>query len=221
MKRALMHLSSLPSRLRGRHRRVVVEDVHGVPIVVLPRVFNPVLFRSGELLAGVLRDELLGRPAATVLDLGAGSGVGSVFSARLGAQVVAVDVNPRALRNVRANAELHGVADHVRCVQGDLFDGVAGERFDRVLFNPPYFEGEPSGIADAAWRGEGIVARFCESLGDHLTPGGAALLATSGEGIGPAMLDRLRDQGYRVDELARRQTWLETLFVHRARIAEC
>ena len=36
--------------------------------------------------------------------------------------------------------------------QGDLFDPVAGERFDVMLFNPPYYRGVPRDELDHAWR---------------------------------------------------------------------
>src|SRR6266851_1709255 len=36
---------------RRKYERVVLEDVLGLPIVVLPDVFNPKLLRSGEFLA--------------------------------------------------------------------------------------------------------------------------------------------------------------------------
>ena len=40
-----------------RHDRLVLENVAGFPVVVLPHVFNPKLFRTGELLA-CLREQL-------------------------------------------------------------------------------------------------------------------------------------------------------------------
>ena len=78
-----------------------------------------------------------------MLDLGTGSGVGAVFAAQWAGQVVAVDVNPAAVRCARINVLLHGVEDRVDVLQGDLFEPVAGERFDVILFNPPYFPGQP------------------------------------------------------------------------------
>ncbi len=40
---------------RHRYDQLVVEHVHGQPFIVLPQVFNPKLFRSGEFLVGVLK----------------------------------------------------------------------------------------------------------------------------------------------------------------------
>ena len=53
-------------------------------------------------------------PGATVLDVGCGSGVLAVVSARLGAsRVRAVDVDPAAVAATVANAEQNGVADRI------------------------------------------------------------------------------------------------------------
>ncbi len=80
-------------------------------------------------------------PGATVLDMGCGCGVLAVFAALAGAaRVVAVDVNPDAIRLTRRNAEEQGVGDRVAAVLSDGFSGVSGPPFDLVLFNAPYFD---------------------------------------------------------------------------------
>jgi SAM-dependent methyltransferase len=58
----------------------------------------------------------------TVLDLGAGTGPGTVALARAfpAAQVVAVDTAPAMLERARSAAEAAGVAERVRTVQADL-----------------------------------------------------------------------------------------------------
>ncbi|CAM9411626.1 unnamed protein product, partial [Phaeothamnion confervicola] len=62
------------------------------------------------------------KSAITVLDLCAGSGVQGIAAAALyAAEVVCVDVNPRAVRFARFNAHLNGVADQVTCLFGDLY----------------------------------------------------------------------------------------------------
>src|SRR4051812_23698325 len=96
--------------LRRRLGRVVLEHVDGVPLIVLPEVFNPVVFRTGALLGRTVASSAAAAPHATsrALDLGTGSGVGAVFAARRGYPwVIAVDVNPEAVRCVRLNALLN------------------------------------------------------------------------------------------------------------------
>src|SRR5919202_290874 len=81
-----------------------------------PDVFNPKLLRSGEFLVSQLH---LLPGGARVLDLGSGSGACGIAAARLGCSVVAVDINPSAVRCTRINALLNNLCIDVR--QGDLF----------------------------------------------------------------------------------------------------
>ena len=201
--------------LRRRLGRLVVEEVAGVPLVVLPDVFNPRIFRTGEMLAETIA--ALPWEAASVprvLDLGTGSGVGSIFAALRGWSVVAVDINPEAVRCCRVNALMHGLEEQVEVHLGDLFAPVAGERFDLVLFNPPYFRGDPSSPLDAAWRGRNVLERFAAALPKHLNPGGRALLMLSSHGDCDALLEALRVRGMANEIAARRDFGNEVLTLY-------
>jgi SAM-dependent methyltransferase len=73
----------------------------------------------------VLQDELSRRaaaaqPAASVLDLGGGSGVFAVPLAELGHRVTVVDTSPDALATLQRRAAEVGVADLVSAVSGDV-----------------------------------------------------------------------------------------------------
>ncbi|MFZ0544200.1 MAG: HemK2/MTQ2 family protein methyltransferase [Candidatus Promineifilaceae bacterium] len=189
---------ALRYRIFGRrYGRLVIEEIDGVPLIVLPEVFNPVLLRTGEFMAQTLAAINI-PPQAKVLDLGTGSGVGAVFTARHGAEVTAVDINPEAVRCAQMNALLNHLDDHIQTLQSDLFSSLADQRFDLILFNPPFYRGRPSSSLDHAWRGEDVFERFTAELHDHLTPNGQALLILSSDGDGNELLALLADQGYAV-----------------------
>src|SRR6267378_2445328 len=76
-------------------------------------------------------------PGLRVLDMGTGSGVSALLAAQTGSEVVAADVNPKAVECARANAERNGLAAHITFVHGDLFQGVEGD-FDLIIFDPPF-----------------------------------------------------------------------------------
>lgn len=207
--------------LRRRLDDVVIERVCGVPLIVLPEVFNPVIFRTGVLLAETIAEGPSGLPEATssprrprALDLGTGSGVGAIFAARHGYRVTAVDINPHAVRCARINALLNELDDLIEVVQGDLFAPVAGQRFDLVLFNPPFFRGEPEGPLDAAWRSVDVLERFAEQLPLFLRDDGRALIALSSHGEGDSLLQALAVQGLAVDVAGTRDCGNEVLQVH-------
>jgi methylase of polypeptide subunit release factors len=56
----------------------------------------------------------------------------------------------------------------------DLFEALGGERYDAVLFNPPFHDASPASAEEAAWCGGAVVRRFLLDLPAHLTPRGAA-----------------------------------------------
>jgi HemK-related putative methylase len=209
--------------LRRRVGRLALERVDGVPILVLPEVFNPSLFRTGAWLARAVPRPPPETPCAPgtpetpctpgrlpagaprALDMGTGSGIGAVFAARMGYRVTAVDVNPQAVRCARLNAMINGLEDRITARQSDLFAAVAGERFDLVLFNPPFFRGAPRGALDAAWRGDGVIERFAAGLPEMLAPGGRALLlVSSAGGADRALADHAPPAGLRLAPLVRR-----------------
>ena len=209
--------------LRRRLGRVALEEIDGVPLVVLPEVFNPAVFRTGTLLARAVAAWIPPQGARPeeirVLDLGTGSGVGALFAARRGFRAVAVDVNPQAVRCARINALLHHLEERIEPRQGDLFAPVGGERFDLVLFNPPFFRGEPAGALDRAWRGTDVLERFAAGLAGALAEGGTALLCLSTDGDGEALLAALRRQGFGSETAARRDWGNEVVTVHAVRRA--
>jgi release factor glutamine methyltransferase len=209
--------------VRRRLGRVVLEQVDGVPILVLPQVFNGVLFRTGEMLARTVAASALSEPrssSARALDLGTGSGIGAIFAARRGFQVVAADLNPEAARCARLNAILNHLEERIEVRQGDLFAPVAGETFDLVLFNPPFFQGAPRGPLDLAWRGTDVLERAAAGLPAALAPGGIALVVLSTDGDGENLLAAFVSNGLASEAVARRDYGNEVVTVHAVRRKE-
>ena len=210
---------SILSKLAGRYRYddFRLERVLSLRIFVLPGVANPKLLRTGAFFAAQLDGCALARGAA-VLDMGTGSGVCALAAAASGARrVVAVDVSPAAVRCARLNALLNDLAERVDVREGDLFAPLEGERFDLVLFNPPFLIGAPEDHRDAAWRSDDAARRFAADLGAHLSPQGAALVLLSSFGDACALFEaELRANGFRLDVFARRRFVNETLTIVRA-----
>jgi len=212
---------ALRHRVLGRrHRRLSLEKVDDVSLLVLPSVFNPVLFRTGALLARSLAELDRGTSAdqGRALDLGTGSGIGAVFAARSGYRVIASDINPDAVRCARINALLNQVEDRIEVRDGDLFEPVEGELFDLVLFNPPFFRGAPRDRLDQAWRSPDVLGRFARELPAHLKPDGRALVVLSTDGEGDELLRELDRVGFTISLGARRDLGNEVVTVYELKI---
>lgn len=119
----------------------------GLELIILRSVFHPAFFGSSKVFAGFLQRQQLA--AKKVLEIGCGSGLLSLVAAKAGAEVTAVDINPSAIACSRANAQNNHL--RVEVVHSDIFQNLAKERFDIIIVNPPFFEGEAKENSSYAW----------------------------------------------------------------------
>jgi len=138
-------------------------------------------------------------PARRLLDLGTGSGVQALHARRSAETVIATDLSERALRLAALTLALSGV-DGVELRHGDMLNPVAGERFDRIVSNPPFvITPRERGVDVLEYRdggrvGDGIVEELVRALPAHLEPGGTAHLLGNWEyRRGADGLDRVRE----------------------------
>ncbi len=114
-----------------------------------------------------------------VFDLGTGTGVLAAVLAHRGAgQVIATDINPRAVACARENIHRLGLADRVQVREADLWPS---GRADLIVCNPPWLPAQPTsalelGIYDP---GSDVLHRFLDGLVDHLNPAGEGWLILS------------------------------------------
>lgn len=119
----------------------------GIHLEVPPQVFHPGFFFSTKLLLRYISKEHL--HLKTFLELGAGSGLLSIYAAKRGAFVMATDINPSSIECINLNAEENGV--EIRTILSDVFDNVSPRHFDYILINPPYYKKKPSSFSEYAW----------------------------------------------------------------------
>jgi SAM-dependent methyltransferase len=117
-------------------------------------------------------------PVDTALDVGCGSGFQTLLAAKHHAKnVVATDINPRALSYARFNAALNE-QPNVELREGSLFDPVHGETFEMIVTNPPYAISPESEYAfrDSGLPGHSFVEGLVRELPAYLREGGYAHL---------------------------------------------
>ncbi|MDT7752065.1 MAG: hypothetical protein QOD96_5727, partial [Pseudonocardiales bacterium] len=152
-------------------------------------VFAPT---RGEYVDLVAEAPLATPPAhSRAFDIGTGTGVLAALLVRRGMpQVVATDVEPRAVACARDNLGRLGMADRVQVLRVGLFPP---GRADLVVCNPPWLPGRPHSTLDRAVYDPGsrMLHGFLGGLGDHLRPAGEGWLVLSDL----AELLRLRTRG--------------------------
>jgi release factor glutamine methyltransferase len=109
-----------------------------IRVLVRPGVFYPGFISTKIFLQYIENLELSGK---MFLELGAGSGIISVFAAWKGAIVTASDINPVSVQNIRENAERNNV--EVTVCESDLFEGIPQSAYDFIIIAPPYYPKDP------------------------------------------------------------------------------
>ncbi len=151
------------------------------PDVLIPRP-------ETELLVELVTARVGAGSTANILDLGTGSGcIAITLALELPlAYVTAVDSSNAALRVAASNVQRMDA--NVRLVQSDWFAGLAHERFDLIVSNPPYVADEDSHLAHGDLRHEPLQALASGADGldairiisagamQHLQPGGSLLI---------------------------------------------
>lgn len=190
-------------------------------VVVLDRtyeisenVFNPKYYFTSKFMAEHVRPS----PADRVLDMGTGSGIQAITAARTARKVVAVDINPEAVRFARKNVIANGLTGKVSIMHGDLFSPLNPEdRFDVILFTPPYLDGKPETLLEHALidPDKGLAKRFFSSARQYLSLGGYVQMLYSSIAGHESLLKIIRDLGWELSLLAKSSTWSETFFIYR------
>jgi ribosomal protein L3 glutamine methyltransferase len=180
--------------------------MRGVPFYIDERAIVPRSYLGeivdSELFAGesfsLVRD-----PASItrVLDLCTGSGCLAILAALRfpKAKIDAVELSKDAIEVARINVADHRLKKRARLLRGDLFAPLNSARYDLILANPPYVDGEgmaslppecrhePQLAFDGGRDGLTVIRRILDEAGRHLNKGGGLLCEV---GRGRAALER-------------------------------
>jgi hypothetical protein len=115
------------------------------------------------------------RPSSSTLDLTAGTGVHTLLAAGHSQEILAVDVNPRAVELISFNALLNGFS-HIQGRAGEFPEAVFGRTFDLILCHPPFTIAPPPLILSrtARFQGDAAFEALVRSLPRFLSHGGYA-----------------------------------------------
>lgn len=144
-------------------------DVEGITVTVNPNVFPP--STDTKLLIANIHT----KKGERILDLTTGSGPIAIAAGLQGASVVAVDINPNAVKNAKQNFQKYRL--QIKAVKSDLFENVPKEKFDQIFTNGPAFEGEINDFMDYGCYGSKIfIEHLFSDLKNHLKNNGKLLI---------------------------------------------
>jgi SAM-dependent methyltransferase len=131
-------------------------------------VYPPLMASAGWYLGMMPRT-----PCENFLELCGGTGVAALLASEFAAQSCSVDITKRSTIFAEFNAAMNETPQF-RALQGDLYDPVSGESFDRIVAHPPYMPAteKTQVFRDGGPDGEEITRRVLRELTDYLRPGG-------------------------------------------------
>ncbi|PQJ79354.1 methyltransferase [Polaribacter porphyrae] len=125
----------------------------GINVLVHKEVFPPHFTISTKILLDFIDD--LNLKEKSLLELGCGTGIISLFAASKGAIVTATDINDKALEFLKKASKKNKIP--LTILYSDLFSELNNNYFDFIIINPPYYPKNPKNKKEQAWFcGEGF-----------------------------------------------------------------
>jgi len=199
----------------GPHRVEVLGNVYNIS----KDVFNPKFYYTSIFMAKHINV----RPGDVVLDIGTGSGIQAITAGQTASRVIAVDINPEAVRYASQNVTANGLEKKVVVTQSDLFSSLHPEdKFDVILFTPPYLKGTlKTDIDHALFDPEKELAgRFFREAGRHLHPEGYIQMVYSSFAEPERVLKISTQYGWRHSLIAEEQTISEKFLIYKFTLLE-
>jgi release factor glutamine methyltransferase len=185
-----------------------------IKLEIPPGVFHPGFFSSTQLLLKYI--DQLPLEGKTFLELGAGSGLISIHTAKKNALVTASDINPVVIDHLRKNSHRNNVK--IEILLSDLFSNIPSKQFDMIAINPPYYKKEPASFADHAWycgeNGEYFFKLF-EQLQEYVHENSAVIMVLC-DGCDIAMIEKAATtNGFSFRLAQTKQYLLEKNFIYK------
>jgi release factor glutamine methyltransferase len=203
-------LYPLSQKYLSKERSYKYKDI---TITVFPGVFHPGFFFSTNLLLKYL--EKLEMNEKYVLELGAGSGLISLFAAKRGAFVTASDISLTAVYNIEKNVKMNDA--NVEVIHSDLFDDIPHRRNDYIIINPPYYKKTPVSEKEFAWFGGDDFQYFRKlftQLGNNIYENTNVLMVISDEADLEMIKSISAEYKFLLKEVFHKKIWGENHFIY-------
>ena len=151
----------------------------------------------------LLAENLEIKKGQSVLEIGTGSGLVSMYASLLTDDVTATDINYNALELAEKNFKLNNI-NTIKLEFGDLFEPVKDKKFDVILFNTPYLPTDSEDIInddlnyafDGGLDGRKVIDRFINEVSNHLNDKGIVQIIQSSLSDNNRTLDMFDRNGF-------------------------
>ena len=200
-----------------RHQKSICQKkevivIKAITVTVFPGVFHPGFYFSTKLLLKYLENVELNKKY--VLELGAGTGLISIFAANKGGFVTASDISLTAVYNIEKNVKMTNA--NVEVVHSDLFDDIPHRKYDYIIINPPYYKKTPASEKEFAWFGGNDFQYFrklFEQLNKNIYENTNVIMVLSDEADLEMIKSIAGEFKFVLKEVVHKKTWGENHFI--------
>lgn len=182
-------------------KKIETIEMNGASFQVYPGVFSPIYSSDTAWFAKKIVSLIKNKK---FLEIGSGSGIIACLASIHGAsQVVATDINPKAVENIHSNTKFHSLNISVR--EGSVFDPIdKNEKFDVIFWNHPFYcnDIEPlnkdminASVYDTNYQ---FLKKFFRDGKNYLAKNGQLILGTSNIARLNLIKKMALDEGYQM-----------------------
>jgi len=147
------------------------------------------------------------KPKIKFLEIGAGSGIISKQAKKLGAEVLAVDIDNEAVKKMKKQIPI---------IKSDLFRNLKNQKYDLIVFNPPYLpehKYDKKKDTSGGKKGDETIIRFLKQAKNHLNNNGKILLISSS--LTPMeKINKILDKDYKNKTIDKKKLFFEQLYLY-------
>ncbi|MEK6914853.1 MAG: HemK2/MTQ2 family protein methyltransferase [Nanoarchaeota archaeon] len=151
-----------------------------------------------------------------ILDMGSGSGIQAYTCKNLDFDnILAVDVDDISIKYLLKN--------NIKVIKSDLFKKIKNDKFDLIIFNPPYLPEDSREPLDSKLQTTGgkkgyeLINKFLEQAVNFLKPKSSILLLFSSLSKPKIILNKAKSLNYNYNLLAKKKIPFEELYIYEFR----
>ena len=181
-------------------------------LVILPGVFHPGFFPTTRFLLDYISTfDLNGKKT---LELGAGTGIISVYGALKGAQVTASDISLKSTLNVDKNSRWNKVV--INNIHSDVFTHIPSQQFDYIFINPPYLKGKAEKDPDYTWycgKDLEFFQKLFKGISNYTSSASLVFMVLPAEAPLKSILQLAKQENIELSRLKTNKTLLNTTYI--------
>lgn len=171
----------------------------------------------------LLIDNLIVDGDDSVLEIGTGTGLVSIFASCKSSHVTCTDINPHAIKCAKANIKLNN-RSNITVLESNLFENI-DDVYDLILFNTPYLpvledehvDDDYSKAWDGGESGREVIDKFIMEAPEHLKQGGRIQLVQSSLSDNDRTLEMFEKIGLKAEITAVEHIFFEDITLITAR----